>query len=169
MGRIYRPHGTAGAFKVIPETDDPARITRLKSVFVGRAAAAVKPLRVSSWRVMPTKQGPSLLVVAEGVETPEAAERLRGLNVYATEADLPLADDEFFLNDLIGFAVVGEEGEAFGTVREVREGPVYLLFEVETPDGQTVLVPNVPAFVLDLDLEGRRVVIRPVEGLFGEG
>lgn len=153
---------------MIPETDDPARVARLKTLYAGRHAAAVRALVVSSCRVMPTRHGPSLLVEAEGVDAPDAAEKLRGLNVYAFEGDLPLAEGEFFLADLIGFEAVGEAGEKLGIVRDVREGPVYLLFEVETPAGAAVLVPNVPEIVQNLDLEQRRVVIRPVEGLFEE-
>ncbi len=166
MGRIYRPHGTAGAFKVIPDTDDPARVARLKTVFVGPSPGAVTPLALVSCRTMPTRHGPSLLVAVEGVDTPDAAEKLRGLNVYADERDLPLEKGEYFLHDLIGFAVVSDEGERLGTVRDVREGPMYRFYEVQPPSGPSVLVPDVPAFVLDLDLDARRLVIRPVEGLF---
>ena len=166
VGRLYRPHGTGGAFKVIPETDDPARVAALETLYAGARAEAVRPLVLTSCRVMPTKAGPMLLCTAQGVETPEAAEKLRGLNLYAAESDLPLEEGEYFLHDLPGFAVVSEEGAALGTVRDVREGPLYLLYEVETAAGQRVLVPDVPAFIADLDLDGKRLVLKSVEGLF---
>ncbi len=165
VGRIYRPHGIGGAFKVIPESDDPQRLTSLETVYVGADVRSARPVTVLSCKIMPTKQGPTLLVEAEGVSTPEGAEALRGKKVYAAQTDLPLAPGEYFLHDLIGIAVMGEDGELLGQVREVRDGPMYNLFEIERVDGKTAFVPDVPAFVLDLDLEARRLVIRPIEGL----
>ncbi len=168
IGRIYRPHGTGGAFKIIPESDDPARLVTLERVFVGKTADAARPMAFTSCRLMPTKHGATLLVEAEGVDTPDTAEKLRGLNVYAAESDLPLAEGEYFLHDLIGLRVEDEEGNALGEVVEVREGPMYELLDVRTTGGARVLVPDVPAFVVSMDLEARRVVLRPIEGLMDD-
>ena len=66
----------------------------LEQVFVGKTADAARPMSFTSCRLMPTKHGATLLVEAEGVGTSDAAERLRGLNVYAAESDLPLAEGE---------------------------------------------------------------------------
>jgi 16S rRNA processing protein RimM len=39
------------------------------------------------------------------------------------------------------------------------------IFEVETDEGKQVLVPKVPAFVLDIDLGSNRVTMRLIEGM----
>lgn len=166
IGRVYRPHGTGGAFKVIPESDDPARLATLRTLYVGATAEAARALGVRSCRLMPTKQGATLLVEADGVDTPEAAEALRGLNVYAPEADLPLYDGEYFLHDLIGLTAVDAEGKVLGEVVEVRDGPQYAFLEIQQPSGRRVLVPDVPAFVERYDFAARTALVVPVEGLF---
>jgi 16S rRNA processing protein RimM len=100
-----------------------------------------------------------------GVDSPETAAALRGQNVYAPESDLPLEEGEYFLHDLIGLDVVDESGAPLGTVADLYDTDAHLLYAVRLPDGRKALVPDVEAFVVDLDLDARRLVLRPIEGL----
>lgn len=168
VGRFARPHGVHGDVKAIPETDDPARLADLRNVFVGPAAASARPARLAALRAVPSKQGGTLVVRLDGVTTPEGAEALRGLGLYVRAADLPLADGEYFLHDRVGLAVEDEAGVPLGVVRDVVDLPSHPVFVVERPGRPDVLVPDVPVFVVALDVPGRRLVVRPIEGLFDD-
>lgn len=173
MGRLGRPHGIRGDLKLTPETDDPARFQALRRVYVGKTPDAVAERSVSNVRFQYPKGKVVVLVKLDGLTTPEEADTLRNLNVYAATADLPpLADGEAFLHDLVGLDVwtvddAGDLAESIGTVRDLYDG-AQLLFGITRPDGSLVLLPDVPEFVLAVDLPARRLLVRPPEGLMDD-
>ncbi len=165
VGRAFKPHGVDGTIKVIPETDDPAALADLDVLYLGRDAESAEPRKIDAMRAMTSSKGLTLLIQFDGVDTPEAAASLRGQGVYAPQSLLPLADGEYFLHDLIGLEVVDEEGSALGTVADVYDTDAHLIYGVRLPDGREALVPDVDAFVVDLDMDARTLVLRPIEGL----
>jgi len=103
-----------------------------------------------------------------GVATKEAADALRGVQLFAPRDRLPnLPDDEFYHADLIGLSAYDAGGQALGRVKAVQNHGAGDLLEVEPGAGkQTVLVPFTRAIVPTVDLASGRVVIDPPEGLF---
>ncbi len=166
VGTCGRAHGVQGELKVIPETDDPERLAALEQVYVGATPETAQPRTVEAVRFQPTKRGTVALVRLEGVGGREAADALRGHGVFADAADLPpLGEGEVFLHDLIGLAVVTEDGETVGTVADVLTGTAQPLFVVERPAKPDALVPDVAEIVLRIDLDAATVTIAPPEGL----
>lgn len=173
MGRLGRPHGIRGDLKLTPETDDPARFQALRRVYIGRTPETAAERTVENVRFQYPKGRVVLLVKLDGLTSPEEADALRNLNVYADAADLPpLEEGEAFLHDLIGLDVwtvdeTGDPAEHIGSVRDLYDG-AQLLFGIARPDGSEVLLPDVPEFVLAVDLPGRRLIVRPPEGLIDD-
>ena len=167
MGRVGKVHGVRGEVKVIPETDDPDRFAALKTVFLGRTPEDAAPHSVASVRFQQGKRGAIVVLKLDSINTREEAAALQRKAVFAVEEDLPpLDDDEFFLHDLIGLAVVTEEGEAIGAVKEVLELPAHLVYVVARPDKPDAMIPAVPAFIAEVDVhDAQRLVVRPIEGL----
>lgn len=166
VGTVGRPHGVLGEVKVVPETDDPERLRALERVFVGDAPERAEGRVVEGLRFQPTKRGLTVLVRFAGITGRDAADLLRGLHVYAVETDLPpLEEGEVFLHDLIGLAVVTDEGEAVGTVTDVLSGGAQPLLVVKRDGRPDALVPDVDEIVTDVDLDAERITIRPPEGL----
>lgn len=166
VGRIVREHGVRGELKVAPETDDPARFDDLEVVYLGATAARVKPHTVRSVRYQPTKRGRLVVLAIEGVDTREAAYALRQSLVFADVADLPpLEEDEVFVHDLIGLRVRTEAGEEVGVVEDVLDTPAHLTLRIARPGRPDALVPAVPAFVAETDLDAGVLVLTPIEGL----
>ena len=78
----------------------------------------------------------------EGVDTREAAEALRGLELSVDRAELPpLAEGEYYHADLLGLPCVGPDGEVLGSVASVENFGAGDLLEIERPDGTRTLVP----------------------------
>lgn len=166
IGRIWRAHGIRGELKVIPETDAPERFDELDVVYVGKGPDGTEPRRIEGVRLQHAKRGLTVVLRLEGVASREEADALRQYNVYADEADLPpLAADEIYLHDLVGLEVVTEEGEPVGTVGDVLQMPAHDVYLVHREGREDAMIPAVPEFVLDVDLEARRLVVRPIEGL----
>lgn len=71
-----------------------------------------------------------------------AAEALRGAELTVARSDLPpLEDGEYYHADLIGLAVVSEQGDALGTVMMVENFGAGDILEIERPDGKRFMVP----------------------------
>lgn len=166
IATLLAPHGVKGEVKAAPDADDPRHLSSLTDGFLGTTADAARPVRIERLGVSKSRHGHTLFVKLAGTDAPETAERLRGLGLYARREDLPLAADEYFLDDTTGFAVVDEAGNALGTVREVLDLPAGSTFVVARKGKDDALVPDVPAFVVEVDLIGRRLVLRLIEGLF---
>lgn len=103
------------------------------------------------------------LVRFKGIAGRDLADELIGARVLVFRADLtPPAEGEYFQGDLIGLEVVDEKGAALGTVEEVwNTGPVPTLVIRRGRD--EVLAPFADDFVREVDVERRRLVLRPPE------
>lgn len=103
-------------------------------------------------------------------DTDRRAQELVGLEFRM--ADDETEDDEFYLEDLIGFAVEAEEAgsgtKVSGTLTDYYDSDTNPLFELEI-DGRQVLVPAVEEFLAHIDFEGRRIHLVLPEGLLDLG
>lgn len=101
------------------------------------------------------------------IATKEQADALKGTQLLASRDQLPsLPDDEYYHADLIGLSVVDAGGEPVGTVKTVHNHGADDLLEVTRPDSSaTVLIPFTMAVVPTVDLDARRIVVDPPEGL----
>ena len=94
-------------------------------------------------------------------DTARRASELVGRELFV-EADEERSDDEFYMEDLIGFAadVDGRQGE----VTDYYDSEANPLLGV-TIDGREYLVPAVGEFIAEIDFEGRRLRMTLPEGL----
>lgn len=113
IGTLSAPHGVQGGIKLYV-LGDLAQLRKLKRVYVeGRGWLSVSR----------TEQSPPAIVLhLAGVSSREGAEGLRGLNVYAADAELPpLESGSFYYHDLRGLRVVGPDGADLGEVTDVLD------------------------------------------------
>ncbi len=80
-----------------------------------------------------------------------AAEALRGTLLAVSRASLPpLPEGEYYWHDLVGVPVEDEAGAGVGIVVAVENFGASDILEIELEGGKRVLVPLVPAAVLDV-------------------
>ncbi len=102
------------------------------------------------------------------MDTDRRAEELIGLEFDVPESE-DAEDDEFYMEDLIGFRVVAEEvGEACrvceGEISDYYDSDINPLFEL-TIDGRAVLVPATEEFIAHIDFEKCEMKMVLPEGL----
>ena len=166
VGRVLRAHGVHGELKVIPETDHPDRFVDLDQVFLGKNNQTAQPRSIRSIRFQHTRKGILVLLNLEGIEGRDVADAHRKFGVYADRDALPpLEDNEFYWHDLVGCSVIGD-GEEVGVLKEVLEMPAQHILVVARDRGPDIMVPAVDAFIEDIDVASRKIVIRPIDGLF---
>ncbi|MCQ2558029.1 MAG: ribosome maturation factor RimM, partial [Oscillospiraceae bacterium] len=99
----------------------------------------------------------------EGVEDMNAAQRLKEKVVYINRKDAHLPKGGYFIADIIGAEVVDENGAVIGTLKEVFETPANPIYVVK---GETEhLIPAVPEFILNTDVEAKRITVHLIQGL----
>jgi 16S rRNA processing protein RimM len=102
-----------------------------------------------------------LLIRAEGIDDADAAQPYAGAVLYAPRDSVDVAADEYLDADLVGCRVLGVDGTEYGSVDAVEHYPASDMLIV----GKT-MVPMVRAYVREIDLAARRIVIDPPLGLF---
>ena len=115
---------------------------------------------------MPTRAG--CWSRSRAIDDRTAAESLRGADLQAPPVDVS-DSDTYYAHELVGMAVVLEDGTWVGDVVDVIEVPRaagYDLLEVDT-DGHRWLLPNADELVEVADAEGVDVlcVVDPPAGL----
>ncbi|MBS0320863.1 MAG: 16S rRNA processing protein RimM [Proteobacteria bacterium] len=156
MGRIAGAWGVKGWVKVAPYSADPAALADHATWWVSRNDAPWEPCDVIASR----PHGATVIGQLAGVATPEDAQRLRGALVGLPRAALPAAaDDEVYLADLPGLAVVNRQGVALGTVESVQETGAHPVLRVVEAGGRTRLIPFVAAYVDSVDLAERTLAV----------
>jgi len=161
VGVIGRPHGLRGAVRAKATGATLATLAPGDAVEAHRDAATPRRLILASRAGTPE----SPILAFEDVTTREAAAALTGATIRVPEGRVaaPPDPDTFFVRDLVGCDVlIG--GRAAGTVTAVHDAPANDVLEVSGDDG-VLLVPFTADAVRDLDLAGRRIVVR--DDLFG--
>ena len=159
IGRVVKPQGRKGEVAVEPFSDRPDRFPSLKAVHVPGEGGAARRIEVDA--IWPHKG--RFVLKLRGIDSIDAAETLRGLEVRIPEEDLAaLPEGSYYHHQLKGLAVVDESGAPLGTVHEILEtggeAPVLSVRKL----GAETLIPLADAFVRRVDLEGGRiVVVRP--------
>ena len=158
---MVRPHGLRGALGVLPlAAGSRALLGATEVALLGEGA----PRRHRVLSVRDFEAG--FLLELEGVDR-AAADALRGATVCMDRGALTLAPGEYFVADLVGCAAEDPAGRSLGTVREILPLPAHDVLALVRMDADGVererLVPLVDAFVVEVDVGARRVVLDPPE------
>lgn len=159
VARVAGAFGVRGEVRLTAYTADAMSLLAYRDL---KRESGAPGLTLTAAR--PAKGG--LVARAREVETREQAEALRGLRLYIPRDQLPPPEDEneFYLVDLIGLAVVSPEGEALGVVRAVQDFGAGDLLEVQPAVGASWWLPFTREAVPEVRLGERKILaVRPVE------
>lgn len=158
VGRVAGAFGVRGEVRIASYTAEPTALLRYRTLLRddGRPGLTLTGGR-------PHKGG--VVARAEQVATREDAEALRGLKLYIPRAVLPEPEeDEFYVADLIGMAVVSPAGEPVGHIKDVRDFGAGDLLEIQPPTGESWWLPFTNETVPEVRVAERTIMaVRPQE------
>jgi 16S rRNA processing protein RimM len=161
IGQIINTHGVKGEVKVYPLTDNIKRFKGLKQVWM-ESPDGYRVVKIEGLKFV--KDFP--IMKLEGIITMNDAEKLRDQYIYVDrENAVKLPKDTYFISDLIGIQVFTEDKKSLGTLTDVIPTGANDVYEITPPEGRSFLIPAIGDVVLDVDIEGRRMVIKLLEGL----
>lgn len=164
-GRVVAIHGVKGGIRVKAISGDPAGLLGASTVRLllapGRGIREERDIRVTTAQ----RSGGCAVFSLEGIDTPEAARSLVGARVFLRRTELPPpGENEYFVADLVGCAVVGEDDGPIGRVESVVRGPAHDWLSVRCDGGLEALLPVVSEFIRNVDIARRRIVVTPPGG-----
>jgi len=171
VGYIGAAYGIRGWIKVLPHADDASALLHARRWWLLRAPAAgvvtapAEAAEAVSVKISQSREHSGTVVAqATGVSDRNVAEMLKGRRVWIRRADFPAPEEgEFYWVDLIGCAVVNEQGESLGDVTGLIDNGAHQILQVayQLPDGKAAerLIPFVDAFLRAVDTSARRIVV----------
>lgn len=161
IGVISNTHGIKGEVKVFPTTDDPKRFKFLKTVILDTGKENIE-LEIQSVRFFKNL----VILKFKGIDNINEIEKYKGKDLLVSREDaVPLEENEYFIYDIIGADVVTEEGDVLGVLTEVLTTGANDVYVVETKEGKELLLPVIDDCILDIDIDGKKVVAKLMPGL----
>ena len=161
VGVITQTHGVRGEVKVFPTTDDVNRFKKLKQVILDTGKETM-PLEIQSVKFF--KQ--FVILKFKGIDNINDIEKYKRCSLYVTrEHAVPLEEDENFIADMIGMEVCTEDGNIFGTLKDVIETGANDVYVIENAEHGEVLVPAIKECIRSVDIEKGQMMIHLMDGL----
>lgn len=161
VGVITSTHGIRGEVKVFPTTDDAKRFRELKDVMLdtGKETLSLEIEGVKFFKQF-------VILKFKGIDNINDVERYKRCPLFVNREDaVELEEDEYFIADMIGMKVITDEGEEFGTLKDVMETGSNDVYVIRRADGGEVLIPAIKECILDVDIPGRLMKIHVMAGL----
>ena len=168
VGRIGEAWGVKGGFRVMAYAE-PADALRAASCWhllppeddrhrAQGAGAVPSRLEIASIR----SSGDGLVASSPAIADRTSAEALRGARIFVARSEFPATEsDEFYWADLIGLPVLNRAGASLGTVAGLLDTGPHSVLRVApaAAEAEEILIPFVAAYIDDVDLAARRIVV----------
>ncbi len=155
VGRVAGAHGLRGEVKVAPLTDFPERFDPGSRLWLEGTPRVVEGSR---WR------GGLVYLKLAGVDSREAAAKLRGKELMVPEAQPLRESGRYYRHDIVGLRVEDRRGQWLGRVVDVLVTGANDVYVVRGERGE-LLLPAVEDVVGEVDLAGGRLVVELLPGL----
>ena len=138
IGKITNTHGVMGEVRVQPWADSPDFLCKFKTLYVDSSHWPIKVERARVHKNM-------VILKLEGVTDVPSALAMRNAILYIDRADVKLPEGSFFLADIM----------------DLPAGNVYVIRGGE----REIMVPAVPQFIAETNVEGGYIRVNMMEGL----
>jgi len=168
VGKFLKPHGVNGEITALREYA-PLDFSALSCIIVDIEGIFV-PFYINAIR---PKGNDSDLLTIDGICTQADTTLLTNKAIYALRSELQAedeneAEDGIYAADLVGYQVWLDDADtdnALGQIVGVEDSTANFLLIVETPDGQTLLIPVADEFITDINPETKTIAMNLPEGL----
>ncbi|MDS9470559.1 ribosome maturation factor RimM [Sporosarcina pasteurii] len=164
VGKIVNTHGVRGEVRVMSRTDFPEERYAIGSklgLFLPKSKQPIH-LTVATHR----KHKNFDLLTFENHSNINDVEKYRDGILKVSEEHLGELDEhEFYYHEIIGCNVVDLEGREIGKVTEIISTGANDVWSVKPETGKTHYIPYIEDVVKEVDIDNKKIVIDPLEGL----
>ena len=91
--------------------------------------------------------------------------KYRDLNLYVDKAGVEELEDGFYFHELVDMQVYDTDNALIGNVLAVEETNAHNNLRVMKKDNTTCLIPYVDAFIMEVDQDNNKIIVKVIEGL----
>ncbi len=164
VGKIVNTHGVRGEVRVISQTDFPEERFAQGSelgLFMPKSEQPIM-LTVETHR---KHKNFDLLTFKNHSNINEVEHYRDGMLKVSEDQFSVLGAHEFYHYEIIGCTVVDLEGTVIGEVTEIMATGANDVWEVKPSEGKMHYIPYIEDVVKEVDVENKKVIIDPLEGL----
>lgn len=169
IGSFIKPHGVKG--EISAQLDYDIDLSELRCIVIDIDGINV-PFFLNGIR---PKSSHSVLVSIDGISTDTEAKEFAGKTFSALKSDLERImpdgvdedEDNFYLDDLIGFTLLDEQDRQLGTVIDYDDSTANLLLKIRRYDEAATefFVPAANDLILDINPNEKNITIDIPEGI----
>lgn len=154
LGFVLGAHGIRGEVRIRSLTLNPLDIASYGALVDETGA----PFLLSSVR---GNKKADVIAKIDGVTDRNAAEAVRGTNLFVPENAFPELKDEdnAYYSELVGFRLESESGDALGVVKDVFDNGAHGVLDVLAPDDVVYCIPLVEGVFLGIEREQNIAVV----------
>lgn len=161
-GKIVGTHGIKGEVRIDPWCDSPEFLCAFKKLWLDENGTEFVEVKSRPHKNI-------VLCRIKGVDTIEAAEKLRGRVVYINRDDINLADGVHFVQDLIGLEVKNADSNTvYGKITDVLRTGANDVYEITDANGKKYYAPVIDDVVKEININDGFVLIVPMKGIFDD-
>jgi 16S rRNA processing protein RimM len=174
LAHLLRPQGRKGELLADLLTDFPERFADRQGIALRKPDGSTQPTTIESHWLPVGKNAGRVVLKFVGIDSINDAERFNNLEVVIpTEQRVELDDDSEYIADLLGCTLIDGE-HTVGVIEDVhfptntagvRLEEAAPLLVVLSPNGDEILIPFAKAWILTIDVPGKRIEMRLPEGL----
>ncbi|SNR90132.1 16S rRNA processing protein RimM [Anaerovirgula multivorans] len=159
VGKILNTHGIKGEVKVLSLTDYDERFEELEWIYI---EGVEKKFYINSIKYRPK----NLLISFKDYDDINQVEKFKGKYLLIDESQKRvLAEDTYYISDIIGLEVYTAEEEYLGKVVDILQAGSSEVYVIKNQQGKEVMIPAVKEFIPEISLETGRIIVKPIEGM----
>lgn len=153
VGQIINTHGIKGEVKVFPLTDDVNNFKRYKKVLVEDKWMNIQGVKFQKDRV---------ILKLEGIDTMNDAETYKQKYLKVLRDEEPeLEEGTYYVSDLINCTVFDTDNNELGKIYDVIQTKNNDVYWIRKP--KELLIPVLEDIVLDINIDEKKIIIKPVK------
>ncbi len=160
--RITGTHGVKGMVRLECMTVSPEVLCDIPALYLknGSEYTSLHIERASIYKG-------AVLAAFREITNLDDAIPMKGKTLWAAREDIPIAEGDHFIADMIGLTVTDDVRGAVGTLADVITPAGRQVYVIKKTDGGTFMMPAVPEFVLDIVTEGEDagITVHLIDGM----
>ncbi|MEA5114656.1 MAG: ribosome maturation factor RimM [Geobacteraceae bacterium] len=161
VGKVLGTHGIRGQLRVLPYSGEASSITSHRSLLFRLPDGKCETYEIDG----AVEHGKRILVSLKGHGDINQVLPLVGSEICILRRQLPrLPEGEYYWCDLLGLTVESDQGEVLGELVDIMPTGSNDVYVVKSVSGE-YLIPATEDVVREIDLEHRRMVVEPLDGL----